>query len=82
MKKIVDAGRSLNSPPRKKAKRKQDITKASSKRRKSASPVSENVNQFIRSITEKKYSIADKYLQREIDSRVKSRILKSLKDYE
>jgi len=41
-----------------------------------------NIVEFIRSITEKKYSAADKYLQHEIDNRVRSRILKCLKDHE
>ena len=41
-----------------------------------------NIVEFIRSITEKKYSDADKYLQHEIDNRVRSRILKCLNNHE
>jgi len=41
-----------------------------------------NIVKFICSITEKKYSEADKYLQHEIDNRIRSKILKCLKDHE
>lgn len=41
-----------------------------------------NIVKFICSITEKKYSEADKYLQYEIDNRIRSKILKCLKDHE